>query len=75
MKLFLLNRNEWVDFDQTIAFVIRADSAREARKLANDCPNLDMAEGQIWEDTKRTKCREIKVEGKKEIVLRSFKNG
>jgi hypothetical protein len=73
--LFLLSRNEWVDYDQSIAFVVRANSAKEARKIANDCENLDMAEGKIWEDTKRVKCRQIKMEGKHEIILRSFKNG
>ena len=75
MKIYLLTRNEYVGYDESIAFIVRANSAKEARKLVNDSPNLDMAEGCIWEDIKRTKCRQIKIEGETEIILRSFKNG
>ena len=75
MKIYLLTRNEYVGYDESIAFIVRANSAKEARKLVNDLPNLDMAEGNIWQDTKRTKCRQIKTEGSKGVILRSFKNG
>ena len=73
--LFLLTRLERPDYDENTAFVVRADSVKEARRLVNDLPNLDMAEGNIWQDTKRTKCRQIKTEGSKGVILRSFKNG
>lgn len=73
--LFLLTRKKFANYDQNLGFVVRAKSAREARKLLNDLPNLDMAEGTIWEDAALTRCERVKEEGKTEIILRSFKAG
>ncbi len=73
--LFLLTRKVRADFDENIAFVVRAKSAGKARKLLNDLPNLNMAEGIIWEDATLTRCERIKEEGEAEVILRSFKAG
>ena len=72
---FLLTRKKWADYDQNLGFVVRAKSAREARKLVNDFPNLDMAEGTIWEDAALTRCERIKEKGEAEVILRSFRAG
>jgi hypothetical protein len=73
--LFLLTRKKFANYDQNLGFVVRAKSAREARKLVNDFPNLDLAEGTIWEDAALTKCERVKEEGEAEVILRSFKAG
>ncbi len=68
MKLWLLYRDE-CDFDEYEKHLIRAKSQKRARQIAN---NISRDEGKIWEDKELVKCKQIKIEGKEEIIISDF---
>jgi len=74
-KLFELTRTEFPEYDQNVAFIIRAGSEQEARQMANAHARDAMGEGEIWEDKELVECEEVSVEGDSEIILTRFKNG
>ena len=70
--LYLLKRLDHTGYDEYDAMVIRADSKRMARKLANSvCGD----EGHIWTDETIVTCEVLKQTGQNGIVLGSFNAG
>ena len=65
MKFFLVTADKH-DYDEYDAFVIRAENHAEARMMAE---KVAVHSGQKWS------AKEIKVEGKSEVILDSFNAG
>jgi hypothetical protein len=68
MKLWLLERKNIRpgQYDVTDGFVIRAETATDAREMAN---TSSANEGYIWEDPPLTTCTRIDEYGEPEIIL------
>ena len=84
MKLYLLNRSDpfW---DEKAGFVIRAESARRAREIADSKggdENYEYSEVTDemeriypWKDRRMSSCKEITPEGEEGIILIDFRAG
>ena len=57
LKLFLLERSDYVDYEEARGFVIAAQSSSQARRFAKE------KEG-AWPDVKASSCERIGVAGK-----------
>lgn len=67
MKFFLVTADR-CDYDEYDSFVIRTTTAFKARKMAEEVANK-YGSGQKWSAT------EIKLDGKEEVILDSFRAG
>ena len=63
-------------YDKASGFVIRAETEKKARKIANknggDELGLDRKD-KPWLDPKLTSCRELIPEGKEQLILKDFR--
>ena len=75
MKLFLVEQKR-IERDQYIAWVVRASSHRQARKLCTkDLDDTSRAFGELpkyWLEAKYSTCKEITVNGKSEPILGAY---
>ena len=75
MKLWALKINEDnIRYDMTIGFIVRADTAEEARKLAGESDE-GWGDNEGFLDPEISTCDEVKVEGIPGIVFISEKDG
>ena len=72
MKLYLVKRNDFCRIDENDSFVIRARSSIRARQIAN---SRCMDEGNIWEDVSLVTVRELKQEGKEDVICTESMSG
>lgn len=76
MKLFHLYRidkNAGLNYDEALAFVVRAETGKAARALAASACG---AEGKAtWTDSKKSRCRVLEPGKTADIVVRDFING
>lgn len=73
-KLYLLvQHDDDVDWDCMQGIVVRAKSAREARKLAASVAGDEGSA--VWLSPVASRCRRILSDGKPAIILRDFNNG
>lgn len=72
MKLWMLKPlKDWKPwYDRAFGFIVRAPSAKMARKLAAEKAGDEG--GQVWMDPNKTKCEELNADGEAEVVLRDF---
>lgn len=72
MRLWLLSRLHCIDYDEYDAKIIRAETAAQARKIANEnCAS----EGKIWTDVSEVKCVGLSHTGPAEEILGAFRAG
>lgn len=70
--LYLLKRTDGT-WDENAGFVIRADSAREARTMASKVKGDENVYGfSPWLDYKQSRCSVLKVDGPNKIILTDF---
>ena len=69
MKLWILRPvKEWQPwYDSTFGVVVRAGNAKKARKLATSAAGDEGKE--VWLDKEKTTCKEIKEDGKEEVII------
>lgn len=60
-------------YDSYLGFIIRAKSAKQARKIASK--NAYDEGGCVWLDKKYSYCKIVKLDGKEGVILGSFLNG
>lgn len=71
-KLWLISRNDSM-YDEWDAFVIRAKSAQEARRIASlFCTKYGV---HSFKSSEHSQCAAIKLEGESEVILGSFNAG
>jgi len=75
MKLWHLTRQDLVDYDENLAFVVRADSAEAARVLASIAGKNGGEGAECWLLENRSSCVELKADGPVGIVQQSFRAG
>ncbi len=82
MKLWLLrpiksNNKAWsLLYDKAFGFVVRAETARKARKIANDNGgDENHYDAAPWLDPKQSRCTQLKAIGKSKLILRDFVAG
>jgi len=68
MKLYILQRQ--ASYDELRGVVVRAESSRQARRLASSYRG-DEGED-VWMDKNQTTCRQVKNDGKPEVILCDF---
>jgi len=78
MKLWILRpiegEGDWSDeYDVARSFVVRARSEKDARKLVQ--PFAGDEGSRVWTHPKKSTCTELKVTGKKEVIIRDFHAG
>ncbi len=73
MKLFLLERLDETDWDESEGFVIRAKDEVSARVIAGEQDNNNNKSR--WMDHQRTSCNEISQDGHEGVILESFNAG
>jgi hypothetical protein len=73
LKIWHIKRLTEVGYDEYDAFVVIAETAGKARKLANEeeCREGD----RIWANPELASCAELKAEGEPRVVLGSFNAG
>jgi hypothetical protein len=74
VTLYLIERIGNTDYDEHAGFVIRADTAKKARKLAGTVPG-SMSEADLWLDPTRSTCSILKHEGPEEVILEDYRAG
>ena len=75
MKLWILSRTDYVDYDQYDALVVKANDEDEARKLAEDYAGPYPNAG-IWLKAETCTCELLTRRGKKaEVILGSYNAG
>lgn len=68
MKLYVLRRNP--SYDEAGGFVVRASSAKRARELAAEqCGDEGMG---VWLNPEDSTCRQLKEDGRSEVILRDY---
>jgi len=73
MNLYYLERKDACGYDESLGFVVRAETPRHAREL---CSKQAGDEGAAaWLSTTRTSCRHLDDAGSPKIILRSFNAG
>jgi len=72
MKLFLLERNNKISYDEYVSHIIIAENSSKAREIANE---IAIDEGYIWEDAQEVSCEEIFIEGLEGIIISNFNAG
>lgn len=70
--LYLLKRTQAPHYDEYDSKLVRADTEKEARDLANQSPG---DEGRIWDDPSKVNCEIVSIHGKPEVVIDSFNAG
>lgn len=84
MKLWILKANKKVlDWDSFDSFVVKAQTERDAREIAqeNGATECDIGtgynikRGPFWLESQYSSCKELKPTGKPGIVLGSFNAG
>tara|TARA_R110002074_G_C11963222_1_gene609840 strand:+ start:144 stop:359 length:216 start_codon:yes stop_codon:yes gene_type:complete len=70
--IYLLKRLEDIGWDEYAAKVVRAESEKEARALANQ--NVG-DEGKIWEYSTCVSCEEVDTQEYSAVILQSYKAG
>lgn len=84
MKLWLLESRDdltmandpwWRKYDCFIGFVVRSESAENARKLANELAKNDPIDRPVWLDDRYSTCTEVTQNGDEDLILASYKNG
>ena len=71
MKIYKLSmKDEFDGWDYYDEMIVRANDAKQARKIANDYDGSDS--GGFWKDPKKTSCRQVKIEGSAGILVSSF---
>jgi hypothetical protein len=73
MKLWIIRRREYADWDEYEAFVISAETEERARLLAKE--EALEAEKKIWLDPEYTTCHELTVDEPEGVVLADFHAG
>lgn len=73
MKLYILKQRKDVDYDETGAVVVRANSPRTARAIASQVKGDEGSDA--WLDPKRTSCSELRADGPAAVVCRDFRAG
>ncbi len=68
--IFLLKRLESAGYDEAVAFVVRAPSEPEARRLAS--PGAGDEGATVWIRETLSTCEAIEVAGASEVLLRDF---
>lgn len=71
MKIYLLNRTDDIGYDEYDSKIVVAETARRARKLANEHVGN---EGTVWQNTEIVTCRQVSTTEEGE-VLASFNAG
>ena len=72
MAIWLLERLDRFDYNEYVAKVIRAKTAKEARFLANQDVGY---EGKVWTDTDIVRCRKINPDGKNKVISTDYLAG
>ena len=73
MKLWLLTLDDKLGgWDRNCGFVIRAETAYDARRIANE---NKADEGPVWMDPTAVTCEELTAEGEPGVVLADFHAG
>ena len=67
MKLFLLERPNATIRDERCRILVRSTSVKAARKLAAITAGDEKST--VWLSTETSTCKEVKTEGKPEIIL------
>lgn len=73
MNLYLLTRKDDAGWGEAEGFVVRARSAREARKIASGFSGYEGRH--IWTSAEKSECVSLDSEGTPGVVLRSFVHG
>jgi len=73
MHLWILTTKTPLTYDCTYGFVVRAPSARAARKLASREAGDEGASH--WLKPQTTRCHKLSEEGKKEIIVNDYRAG
>lgn len=73
MKLWILGRKDDVDWDENRGFIIRAETAQEARRTASLNASDEGAE--TWIQPQKSTCKELREGGRRGIILRDFNAG
>lgn len=74
MKFFYLERIDKTRYDENNAAIVRAKSHKSVRQIMRNRPYGD-ENRDVWVNPKHSKCKEIKPEGKPQIVLIDFNAG
>ena len=73
MNLYLLTNNISTGYDVMMSTVVRANSYKEARKIASE---LCCMEGpDIWIDPKKSSCKKLKQDGEEKMIICNFRAG
>lgn len=72
-KLYILERNGAVGYDEAAAVIVRARSPQAARSLAAQAAKNERAH--VWQSTVGATCRELRAEGDEEIILQDVNWG
>lgn len=78
MKLWILKAKKPVGYDSYNSFVVRAESEKNARKLAAESKgdeNYISRPVSFWESPDFSSCEELTALGPEEIVVGSFNAG
>ena len=70
--IYLLKRLDDIGWDEYAAKVVRAESEKEARALANE--NVG-DEGSIWEDSDLVSCEVVYLREDSAVILESYNAG
>ena len=74
LRLYALDRSTTTSgYDEAFGFVVRAISAREARRLASEQAGDEGADA--WLDSKKSTCEILRDRGKVGVIIRDFNAG
>ena len=74
MKIWLLERIDSADYEETEGMVIAASNESRAREIANENVDSDFEE-LIWNDVEKVTCREITENETEGVILIDYNQG